>query len=83
MSSKCYESDHYNLHETLIDQTCKVSLNRRQNGTGTLYWKNGDKLIGHFKDNKVDGLGIKTSADGEIIQQGLWREEVFVGLNEE
>lgn len=65
-------------------QTCNLLiLNRSQNGTGTLYWKNGDKLIGHFIDDKLDGPGIKTSADGEIIQQGTWRNEVFLGTNEE
>jgi hypothetical protein len=50
-----------------------------QEGTGTLYWKNGDVFIGHFRGDKINGPGIKTSSDGQTCQIGRWRNEEFVG----
>jgi hypothetical protein len=55
----------------------------KQEGAGTLYWKNGEKYIGHFRDDKMHGLGIKISSRGHIIHHGQWNEECFIGKSEE
>ena len=65
--------------ESIFDRYEGSWIADKQNGTGTLYWKNGDKYVGHFKDDKMDGLGIKMAANGQVIQHGEWSMELFQG----
>lgn len=49
------------------------------NGQGTqVDGYSGRKYVGQFKNNRYDGFGTNYSADGSIIQQGLFREGKFV-----
>ena len=65
--------------ESIFDRYEGSWIADKQDGTGTLYWKNGDKYVGHFKDDKMDGLGIKMAANGHVIQHGEWSMELFQG----
>ena len=43
-------------------------------GKGTLYWKNGEKYVGEFKDGLFGGFGMLTfEKDNEVdYYQGQW-----------
>ncbi|CAD8073265.1 unnamed protein product [Paramecium sonneborni] len=42
-----------------------------KNGSGTLYFFNGDRFEGHFQDDQVQGQGRFISIGGQVIQ-GIW-----------
>jgi hypothetical protein len=41
-------------------------------GTGTIYYKNSQKLIGNFSRDKIDGSGKLVSANGDILRSGTF-----------
>jgi hypothetical protein len=51
----------------------------KQSGNGTYIWKNGQKYVGEFKDDLRNGEGILYSATNEIISQGQWEKDSFIG----
>ena len=53
--------------------------NDKFNGLGEYTWLAGETYKGEWNNNKRDGAGIKRSADGEITQQGRWKDDVFIG----
>jgi hypothetical protein len=41
-------------------------------GKGTLYYRNGQKLIGNFSFGKIDGCAKLVSANGDILRSGTF-----------
>ena len=52
--------------------------NGKKCGQGELNMANGNKYIGMFKDNKFNGKGKLLDKNGNIIQEGVFKEGVFV-----
>ena len=50
----------------------------RYNGQGTLTLPEGRKYVGEFKDGTYDGQGIEYSADGAVLQAGIWENDKLV-----
>ena len=50
-----------------------------KSGNGTYIWKDGRKYVGEFKDDRCHGEGILYSATNEIINQGQWEKDSFIG----
>ncbi|CAD8083713.1 unnamed protein product [Paramecium sonneborni] len=48
-----------------------------KNGSGTLYFFNGDRFEGHFQDDQIQGQGRFISIGGQVIQ-GIWNFNHFV-----
>jgi hypothetical protein len=42
-------------------------------GTGTLYYRNGQKLIGNFTNGRIDGSAKLVSENGNILRCGTFR----------
>ncbi len=51
----------------------KESFGGDTHGKGTIYYKNGQKLIGNFKSGKIDGSAKLVSANGDILRSGTFR----------
>jgi len=51
------------------------------NGTGTMFWPNGDKYVGEWKDGKIHGVGTLTWSDGTKYT-GEWRNGLENGKGE-
>jgi antitoxin component YwqK of YwqJK toxin-antitoxin module len=43
-------------------------------GQGTLYYPNGNKFVGEFKNNLRNGKGIQHYSDGRV-EKGIWRDD--------
>ncbi len=39
---------------------------------------NGDKYVGEYKDGKPHGQGTLTSADGGVLQKGIFENDKFL-----
>ncbi len=50
-----------------------------KSGNGTYFWKNGAKYVGMWKNNKRNGYGVKYTSNGDIEEQGQWKDSVFIG----
>ena len=48
-------------------------------GKGTLYWKNGEKYVGQFREFSLNGYGVRYSSAGQIIQHGFYVNDVWDG----
>ena len=48
-------------------------------GQGTYTFPSGAKYVGEFRDDNRNGQGIVYSADGTILQSGIWENDVYVG----
>ena len=53
-------------------------INGKKNGAGELSMTNGNKYIGNFKDDKYNGNGKIVDSKGNIIQEGIYKDGVFV-----
>jgi hypothetical protein len=42
-------------------------------GTGTIYYKNGQKLFGNFHYGRIDGSAKLVSANGDILRRGTFQ----------
>jgi hypothetical protein len=49
-----------------------------RHGQGTYTWPDGRKYVGEYKDGMYNGQGTEYSADGTILQSGIWENGVFV-----
>ena len=47
-------------------------------GRGTYTWPSGEEYVGEFKGGRMHGQGRLTQEN--IIQEGLWEHNVFLGL---
>ena len=50
----------------------------RKCGQGELNMENGNKYIGIFKDDKFNGKGKLVDNKGNIIQEGIFKEGIFI-----
>lgn len=48
----------------------------KKDGFGTLYFVNGDKFSGCFKEDMVEGYGTFTSRKSEIVA-GIWKNNIL------
>ena len=48
------------------------------NGLGAITYKAGYKYIGEFKAGRYEGLGISLSADGSVIAEGVFSNDIFI-----
>ena len=50
-------------------------------GKGEIYYKDGTKYIGEWDDDgyKKNGFGTLYSADGQVLNEGKWEQDKFVG----
>ena len=53
------------------------------NGQGSYYYASGAKYVGEFRDGDYNGYGTYYNADGTIYHQGQWKDDEFIGNNEE
>lgn len=49
--------------------------NDRFNGKGTYSWKNGDRFEGYFKDAQRNGKGKLYNKQGELLKEGIWKDD--------
>jgi hypothetical protein len=54
-------------------------VNGKLSGLGTYIFKNGEKYVGQFENGNFNGFGTLYSANGEILKQGFFEDDVFVG----
>ena len=52
-------------------------------GQGTFTFASGNKYEGEFKDGNFNGQGTMTSANGDIINSGIWENDIFLKTKEE
>ena len=50
----------------------------KQNGQGTLTFADGNKYVGEHKDGKMQGQGTLYSANGLMLYQGIWDDDIFI-----
>ena len=48
-------------------------------GQGEINYEDGTKYIGEWYDTQRDGLGTLYSADGQVLNQGKWYEDKYMG----
>jgi hypothetical protein len=53
--------------------------NNQRHGKGSMILVDSSKWSGKWKKNKKNGKGKQFDTSGEIVQQGIWTENEFVG----
>lgn len=53
--------------------------NNSRHGKGSMVQLDNSKWSGKWKNDKKNGKGKQFDASGEIVQQGVWAENEFVG----
>jgi len=53
------------------------------NGNGTLYFNDGKKYVGEFKDGMRTGKGKLLDSKDKVLSDGLWAENNFLGAEQE
>jgi hypothetical protein len=59
----------------------EVNENNKRDGIGVVFYKNGDKYVGQFKDGKKNGIGKLYIANGEVFQ-GEFVNDFLTGFME-
>ena len=54
-------------------------LNNTAEGNGKYIYADGEYYIGEFKNNERGGFGIQYDSNGNIISQGNWLNDNFIG----
>ena len=71
----CYQGQSNQLLGRLQTEQMLIDGNIRL-GYGRIIYTNGDYYVGQIKDNKPNGIGTKTSAEG-VIQKGKWENGFY------
>ena len=50
----------------------------KYHGQGTFTWKNGKKDVGEFKNGTLNGFAIRYDKYGNILQEGIWKDDKFL-----
>ena len=50
----------------------------RFEGKGMMKYKDGRIFEGEFKNDKKNGAGIMKSSAGNIVEQGIWKDDLFI-----
>ena len=58
-------------------------LNDEYEGYGTFFYENGDSYIGYFKNGKKEGSGIIIGPDGNIKEDGIYKDDKLIEENNE
>ncbi|WP_299763032.1 hypothetical protein [uncultured Dokdonia sp.] len=53
--------------------------NNQRHGKGSMILLDNSKWSGKWKNNKKNGKGKQFDASGEIVQQGVWEGDQFLG----
>ena len=49
----------------------------KMHGQGTYSWTDGTRDVGEFKNGKLNGYAITYNADGTILKEGIFKDDVF------
>ena len=49
----------------------------KRNGQGTYIYAWGSKEVGEFKDGKLNGYAVQYSSDGDVFNEGIWKDDEF------
>ncbi|UJR17001.1 hypothetical protein I4U23_003899 [Adineta vaga] len=60
----------------------EINMKEEPHGKGTMSWKNGRRYEGQFINGKKDGEGIEYGANGAVNFSGIWKDDVYVSLND-
>ncbi len=52
--------------------------NNMRHGKGTMFYKDDTKHYGKWKHNKKNGRGQEYDKDGELIRDGIWKDDIFI-----
>jgi len=55
----------------------------KKHGQGTNTFADGDKYVGEWKDDKRHGQGTYTDPDGNVMFEGVWVDDEYLGTKEE
>ena len=47
-------------------------------GKGMMKYKDGRIFEGEFKNEKKNGAGVMKSSAGNIVEQGIWKDDLFI-----
>jgi len=50
----------------------------KRDGQGTYTFANGERDVGEFQNDKLNGPAIRYSANGKIIESGIYKDDVLV-----
>ncbi len=53
--------------------------NMQRSRHGTLTWPNGEVFEGQWLEGWRNGQGVLRGSDGTVLQEGEWKDDVFVG----
>ena len=53
--------------------------NNQRHGKGSMILLDNSKWSGKWKNNKKNGKGKQFDTEGEIVQQGVWESDEYVG----
>ena len=49
-----------------------------RNGQGTLYYSDGSKWKGVWRNSKMNGFGTEYAANGAVLRSGNWLDDEYV-----
>lgn len=79
-----FEVDFKDFH-SIEDQWIKYKgefYNDCKHGKGKIFFANGEAFFGNFKENIIDGLGVFIKKEKSEIVFGLWKDNLFIKLQE-
>ena len=52
-----------------------------KHGEGTFFYADGKKDFGNFENNQLNGYAIKYDKNGEIIKEGIFKNDEFLHVD--